>query len=105
MTEFSKGTTAVARFMHDYPKTARWVIDGFYSASQLRLRPRYLSAEGLHADAADHVRKIVDLPGWRPAVNALFKKAAPRVIRRDTLGRPRLVSAAHLPVSWQADHV
>lgn len=105
MTEFAKGTTAVSRFMHEYPRTARWVLDGFYSASQLRLRPRYLSAEGLHADIADHVRKIVDLPGWRPAVNALFKKAAPRVIRRDTLGRPRLVSAAHLPVSWQADHV
>jgi CRISPR-associated endonuclease Csn1 len=101
MNEFAKGSTAVAKFLEVYPETTRWVLDGFYSESQLRLRPRYFAAEGLTDDARDQVRKVVEIPGWRPAVNALFVNAAPRIIRRDALGRPRLKSAAHLPVSWQ----
>lgn len=101
MTEFAKGTTAVANFLVHYPFTSRWVLDGFNTESQLRLRPRYLASEGLEASADSDVRKTVEAPGWRVALNAVFGKGAARVVRRDTLGRPRIASSAHLPVSWQ----
>lgn len=78
----------------------RWRVDGFFSNSKLRLRPLQLSAEGLNQDAPGDLVKVVDSPGWRPAVNKLFSNANVSVVRRDALGRPRLESHSGLPTSW-----
>lgn len=79
---------------------SRWRVDGFYDVSTLRLRPLQMSAEGLTEGAPEDLRKIVDTPGWRPAVNKLFESGNVTVIRRDALGRVRLSSAANLPTTW-----
>ncbi len=83
----------------------RWRVDGFESSSRLRLRPQYLSAEGikdLKDSDVERVEKIIDDPGWRVAVNKLFVDGRPTVVRRDALGRARWRSKANLPVSWKA---
>lgn len=81
----------------------RWRMDGFYTRKQLRLRPVYLSREGL-----DNLAKKVEVPaevekilrrGYLPAVNVLAAYS-PQVIRRNALGEPRFVSKHGLPVSW-----
>lgn len=79
---------------------SRWRVDGFYDTSKLRLRPLQMSAEGLQEDVPVDLRKIVDTPGWRPAVNKLFESGSVTVVRRDALGRVRLSSAANLPITW-----
>ncbi len=97
----SFNTGQIGTFQQEIGLTRRWSLDGFYSDSKFRLRPVQVSAEGLNKDSNEDVRKIVDSPGWRPAVNALLAQGDVAVIRRDALGRPRLESAAHLPVSWK----
>ena len=77
----------------------RWRLDGFFTLSQLRLRPLQLAAEGLEKDSEDYLKKTLDSPGWLPAVNKLFSVSQVTVIRRDALGRPRLESGANLPVT------
>lgn len=80
---------------------SRWRLTGFETKSQLGLRPLQMSAEGLKADANPDLRKIIDTKGWRPAVNKLFTEGRVVVLRRDALGRVRLTSDAHLPISWK----
>ena len=77
----------------------RWRLDGLFDPSKLRLRPLQLAAEGLASDSEDYLKKTLDRPGWRPAVNKLFSVSQVTVIRRDALGRPRLESGANLPVT------
>lgn len=81
----------------------RWRVDGFKEPTKLRLRPVYLSREGL-----DNLAKNVEVPaevevtltkGYIPAVGVLAAYS-PRVIRRNALGEPRFVSRHGLPVSW-----
>lgn len=98
MAAFSSGQ--VGDFLSEYPGTNRWKVEGFYSNARLRLRPVMVAAEGLRDDASESVRKVVDRPGWLPAVNVMFGQAKPVVVRRDVLGRPRLTSSSGLPVSW-----
>src|SRR5699024_9130752 len=98
MAEFDSGE--IVGFTEEYPDTTRWRIEGFNSESKLRLRPVQLAAEGIPEDAIDPVKKTVNRPGWRQAINALLQSGQPTIVRRDALGRPRLVSAAGLPVSW-----
>ena len=83
-----------------------WVVDGFFSASRLRLHPRTLAGEGLDklkqlnkTTIPDGVEKIVAGAGWLPAVNALANYK-PEVIRRNVFGEIRYRSSAGLPVSW-----
>ena len=45
-------------------------------------------------------KKILDQPGWLSSVNKLFNLGNVTVIRRDALGRVRLYSNAHLPITW-----
>lgn len=97
---FSSGTDAVAKFLREYPSINRWVLDGFASESKLRIRPRYLAAEGLEESSAPSTKSTVDSPGWRVSVNSLFGKSPITIVRRDSLGRPRFNSAAHLPICW-----
>lgn len=94
-------TGLIAEMQKEVGEIIRWRVDGFYSESKLRLRPLYLSAEGLNAESSDNVKKIVDRPGWVPAVNKLLTTGDVTVIRRDSLGRVRLSSSAHLPVTWK----
>lgn len=90
----------------------RWRVDGFFTETRLRLRPTQMSAEGLHKRSPNgdkvsrfgpDVGKVVDRPGWVPAVNKLFANGKVTVVRRDALGRPRITSPAHLPISWKVE--
>jgi CRISPR-associated endonuclease Csn1 len=93
----------VGELLSAYPKTNTWVVDGFYSESKLRLRPRGLAGEGLpDDDTTDAIKAILLGRGWVPAVDVVFGACAATVIRRDILGRPRLRSTKGLPVCWSA---
>jgi CRISPR-associated endonuclease Csn1 len=88
----------------------RWKVTGFEDSGRVNLAPLYLAKEGLE--------KFIELnPGesqrrkslesvfnkrWRVSVNKLFMLGRPVVVRRDSLGRPRLESKANLPVCWSA---
>lgn len=104
MSQMTKGD--IGELLNALPEISRWTLTGFYSESKLRLRPRLVAAEGLANLPEDsHLREksistILEGPGWRPAVNVVFGSCNPVVIRRDTLGQPRLESQAHLPTSW-----
>ena len=89
----------VGEFLHEYPGTQRWRLRGFDSNTVLCLRPSELSGEGLADTASEPIRKVLVKPGWRPSVNALMTHS-PHIIRRDSLGRPRLHSSRGLPGSW-----
>lgn len=81
-----------------------WSLDGFDSATQLRLRPAILAKEGIAnlkqngAEIPDGVIKILD-KGWRPAID---KVGTPELlcIRTNVFGEIRWKSNAELPVSW-----
>ena len=88
-------------FKAEFSSINRWRIYGFSSNAQLRLRPVILSSEGMDADKK-YMKEILDHPGWRVAVNKVFGKGKATVIRRDSLGVPRLRSSANLPITWQA---
>lgn len=81
-----------------------WVLSGFYSNSQLTLRPRLLAAEGLKKlqgqRIPESVQIIVDTKGWVTSVD-VFGSCAPIVIRRNALGEPRWKSTSGQPCSWR----
>lgn len=99
----------VGEFLAQYPEAVSWRVAGFETPITLRLKPFLLSKEGfVDEKQAAHlgleptpeaVQKIVDTPGWRPAVNVLFGAGDVRVVRRNCLGEERYRSAASLPVS------
>ena len=97
-TKFNTGQ--VANTQAELGKISRWRVDGFYDSTKLRLRPLQMSAEGINEEMSADVKKILDTPGWRPSVNKLFDLGKVTVIRRDALGRVRLSSNAHLPITW-----
>ncbi|MBV7302777.1 type II CRISPR RNA-guided endonuclease Cas9 [Corynebacterium sp. TAE3-ERU2] len=94
-------TGQIAGLQEAFGTVSRWRLDGFYGEGRLRLRPLLMSAEGIGSDAPKEARVIIEGRGWTPSVNTVFGKGQPTVIRRDSLGRVRLSSAAHLPVSWK----
>ena len=96
-------TGQIAEMQSELGQVRRWRLDGFYSPSTLRLRPLQMSAEGLREDTSIGAKKIIDRPGWLPAINKLFGEGHVTVVRRDALGRARLTSNAHLPISWKAE--
>ena len=96
-------TGQIAEVQSEFGQIQRWRLDGFDSNSKLRLRPLYMSAEGLPSDASQGSKKVIDTSGWRTAINKVFSQGNVTVIRRDALGRVRLTSKAHLPVSWRAE--
>ena len=89
---------AIGRFLEDFPNTTRWRICGYDTNSKLTLKPIVLAAEGLE-NPSSTVNEIVELKGWRVAINVLTK-VHPTVVRRDALGRPRYSSRSNLPTSW-----
>lgn len=98
MTGFKTGQ--VGEFVKEFPTANRWVLNGFDSPSKLRLRPALIASEGLSEEHSDDLKKVINLPGWRPSVNVLFSIGRPSIVRRDSLGRPRMHSSANLPTSW-----
>lgn len=95
----------------EFGSVARWRVAGFEDSARLNLRPLQLAGEGLSAyfdhkstspDRQAAMRELVE-KRWRVNVNALFGDYRVTVVRRDALGRPRLQSAAGLPVCWQGD--
>lgn len=98
MSSFNSGK--VSGFLNEFPNQNRWILNGYDSPSILRLRPVIVASEGLSEENSDDSFKIVDKPGWRPAVNVLFTNGKPTIVRRDSLGRPRFESNANLPVTW-----
>lgn len=86
----------------------RWVVDGFFSNSRLRLHPRYIAAEGLakafeENAIPDGVQKIVAGQGWLPSVNVAGDTAI-CTIRRNAFGERRFLAKGHMPCSWQWKH-
>ncbi len=76
----------IATLQEAYPGTVRFKVDGFYNNVQLRVRPLMLASEGLPEGILDDVQKIVDKPGWRPAVNMLFGNYGASIVYRNSLG-------------------
>ena len=94
-------TPGIVKLREEYGPVNRWRLAGFNSNTQMVLRPLYLSKEGLKPDVDPEIKKIIDNRGWFVTVNKLFSTGHVTVVRRDTLGRPRLYSAAHLPICWE----
>lgn len=99
MEPFNAGQ--VHEMQQEFGPVTRWKVDGFFNNLQLRLRPRLLSKEGLNEERSEGSHKVIDRPGWLPAVNKLFEFGKVTVVRRDALGRVRISSDAHLPTTWQ----
>lgn len=91
----------VAKLREEYGPVNRWRLAGLTSVTRLNLRPLYLSKEGLKPDVDPEIKKIIDNRSWIITVNKLFSIGHVKIIRRDALGRPRLYSAAHLPICWE----
>lgn len=92
----------IGAFNEAFPAVRRWEVAGFYSSSRLRLRPETLAAEGMPTDISDDIRKVVDMPGWLPAIDKLIKQGSVEVVRRSSLGDIRL-SSKSLPVSHRLE--
>ncbi|MEZ5124704.1 MAG: HNH endonuclease [Thermoleophilia bacterium] len=99
-SQYGKGQ--VGEVLAAYPGTTRWVCDGFFTESRLRLRPRGLAGEGVPEDASDGVHKAIAGGGWLPSVDVVLGTCKARVVRRDILGRERLKSDRSLPTCWRA---
>lgn len=91
----------IVKLREEYGPINQWRLAGFNSITQMILRPVYLSKEGLKPDVDPEIKKIIDNRGWLVTVNKLFSTSHVKIIRRDALGRPRLHSAAHLPICWE----
>ncbi|MER0000330.1 MULTISPECIES: type II CRISPR RNA-guided endonuclease Cas9 [Corynebacterium] len=96
-------TGLIEEMQSEFSLVRRWRLDGFDSPSLLTLRPLHMSAEGLPDDCALGSRKIIDTKGWRVSINKVFNAGNTTVVRRDALGRARLTSNAHLPISWKEE--
>ena len=103
----------IGEVLERYPEATSWRVAGFMNGTTLRLKPYVLSKEGF-VDAtqaektgeevtSEAVRKVVDAPGWLPAVNVLFGAGAVRVVRRNCLGEERCLSSNSLPVSMMLE--
>lgn len=101
MASFNSGQ--IGEFLKMVPNCRRWRVNGYYGTDKLRLRPAYLSSEGLgklvswESTEIDAAKKIVDMPGWRPAVNQAIGAGKAKVIRRTAIGYERRGSDDGLP--------
>lgn len=94
-------TPGIVKLREEYGPVNRWRLAGLTSVTRLNLRPLYLSKEGLKPNVNPEIKKIIDNRSWIITVNKLFSSGHVKIIRRDALGRPRLHSAAHLPICWE----
>lgn len=99
----------IGEVLERYPEATSWRVAGFMTPAKLRIKPLLLSKEGFIDEkqaarlgiepTSEAVQKMVDTPGWLPAVNVFFGAGGVRVIRRNCLGEERWQSSASLPVS------
>ena len=94
-------TTGIVKLQEEYGQIKRWRLAGLNSVSGMKLRPLYLSKEGLKPNVDPEIKKIVGDRTWIVAVHKLFDTGHVKIIRRDALGRPRFHNAAHLPICWE----
>ena len=103
----------IGEVLERYPEANSWRVAGFMNGTTLRLKPYLLSKEGF-VDAkqaektgqeitSEAVRKVVDAPGWLPAVNVFFGAGGVQVVRRNCLGEERWHSSVMLPVSMMLE--
>ena len=86
-------------FLALYPET-KWSLDGLPNPTGLRLRPMYLSEEGLDDNSETVLTKFVKRPGWLSAINVAMNSQNLTVIRRTVIGAPRW-KGEHQPISWK----
>lgn len=79
--------SAVHTVQKFYPQAVRWVVTGYYSMTQISIRPSLLAGEGLPDGFDEKVGKFISarLPH---TVNALVEAWNVDVVRRDVLGEP-----------------
>ena len=94
-------TPGIVKLREEYGPVNRWRLAGLTSVTRLNLRPLYLSKEGLKPNVNPEIKKIIDNRSWIITVNKLFSSGHVKIILRDALERPRLHSAAHLPICWE----
>ncbi|GAA2519131.1 type II CRISPR RNA-guided endonuclease Cas9 [Rarobacter incanus] len=90
---------SIGEFLEAFPGITRWEVTGLESPTTLKVRPLLLSKEATPADLSENATTVIQ-KAWRPKINVLMQMPGLKVVRRDTLGRERQESAAHLPVSW-----
>ena len=103
----------IGEVLERYPEATSWRVAGFMTPAKLRIKPLLLSKEGfvdekqavqLGIEATSEAdQKIIDSPGWLPAVNVLFGAGAVRVVRRNCLGEERWYPSNSLPVSLMVE--
>ena len=103
----------IGEVLERYPEATSWRVAGFMTPAKLRIKPLLLSKEGfvdekqavqLGIEATSEAdQKIIDSPGWLPAVNVLFGAGAVRVVRRNCLGEERWYPSNSLPVSMMVE--
>lgn len=88
-----------------------WVLVGFESPNQLKVKPRYLSKEGILLDGKKvkpncyspeleaAIKTVFVDKGGRPTIDRIAKTGF-TVIRRDALGRARVNSKSGLPQTF-----
>ena len=97
--EFACGNTSFAKFLTEIPEK-RWRVDGFYDNRRLRIRPAYLSAEGLTDNHSKVVHETLE-KGQFVNAGALLSASRTLLIRRTALGAPRWkLDSSGLPVSF-----
>jgi hypothetical protein len=97
----SQKTGKSGAIVSQFPEASvQWVVQGLSQPTKLALVPRLLASEGLDENASPEAQTVLAKTGWVVSIDVLFGKCHPTIIRRDILGRPRTVSAAHLPVTW-----
>lgn len=102
LIDTSKFTTGgIVSLEEEYGKIKRWRFTGVNDSKRVLLKPLQLSEEGVKPDASEEIQKIFKR-GWLLSVSSLLADGNVTIIRRDALGRPRLRSAAHLPICWEA---
>lgn len=92
------GRGPIRTFLQSFPER-HWVITSLMSANQIRLKPRYIAAEGIDTNVIDETCKTIIERGWQPSVTTIFGSQDLTIVRRTSLGAPRW-NHAHLPVSW-----
>lgn len=96
---FTHGSNSFTRFLNEVPEK-RWSVDGFNDMKRLRIRPAYLSAEGLTDKHSQIVRETLQ-NGQRVNMAALLGHSGTAIIRRTALGAPRWKrDRSGLPVSF-----
>lgn len=89
----------ISTVLQQYPQLTSWRVAGFMTIEQLRLKPYLLSKEGFSEDVDEALEKVIERPGWTPAINMLLSSGDVVVVRRNCLGELRLNETSSLPIT------